>query len=186
MAEPDQWHSEAGDTVTRLILESLRTHGVLLAVSEQLIGDLELTPARWPVMGVLEYCGTATVSKIARLQGLQRQSVQRLVDALALEGLVEFVDNPDHRRAKLVRLTVRGARTYEKLLRRQIPWANALGADFSLKHLLLALRVLKRLRAKLEVQADGAELVEADDWAIRRRVRNAARAPRLRDGTGGP
>jgi DNA-binding MarR family transcriptional regulator len=38
-----------------------------------------------------------------------------LADELAGEGLVKFVDNPKHRRSKLVRLTPKGEARYREL-----------------------------------------------------------------------
>ena len=40
--------------------------------------------------------------------------MQRLADELAAEGLVEFFDNPKHRRSKLVRLTPEGEARYRE------------------------------------------------------------------------
>ena len=44
----------------------------------------------------------ATVADIAAQLGLARQGVQRVADLLAAEGLATYVDNPRHRRAKLL------------------------------------------------------------------------------------
>jgi DNA-binding MarR family transcriptional regulator len=41
--------------------------------------------------------------------------MQRLADELAAEGLVEFIDNPRHRRSKVVRLTHKGDARYRRL-----------------------------------------------------------------------
>jgi DNA-binding MarR family transcriptional regulator len=48
------------------------------------------------------------VAGIAREMGITRQSVQRIADLLVDEGLAEYVDNPAHKRAKLVRPTKSG------------------------------------------------------------------------------
>ena len=41
--------------------------------------------------------------------------MQRLADELASKGLVEFIDNPRHRRSKLVRLSRKGRAHYRAL-----------------------------------------------------------------------
>jgi DNA-binding MarR family transcriptional regulator len=76
------------------------------------LGDAEAgvagqTQARWQVMNVAAH-GRWTVPRIARRLGVQRQSVQRVVDRLRDDGLVEFVVNPDHASSPLVRLTPPG------------------------------------------------------------------------------
>ena len=45
--------------------------------------------------------GPLTVPQIAQMRPTSRQRMQRLVDELAAEGLVQFIDNPKHRRSKL-------------------------------------------------------------------------------------
>ncbi|MFU0504612.1 MarR family transcriptional regulator [Pseudaminobacter sp. NGMCC 1.201702] len=56
---------------------------------------------------VAEARGGLSVSGIARNMGLVRQSVQRIADDLAADGVLRFTPNPHHRRAKLVQLTTR-------------------------------------------------------------------------------
>jgi hypothetical protein len=60
--------------------------------------------ARWHVLSVVS--GDAcTVPFMARRLGLARQSVQRVVDALADDHLVALQVNPDHARSPLYALT---------------------------------------------------------------------------------
>ncbi len=59
-------------------------------------------------MRSLALLGPLTVPQIAEMRPTSRQRMQRLADELAAEGLVEFVDNPKHRRSKLVQLTAEG------------------------------------------------------------------------------
>src|SRR5262244_2837805 len=66
-------------------------------------------------MRSLALLGPLTVPEIAKMRPTSRQRMQRLADELAAEGLVEFIDNPRHRRSKLVRLTRKGSRHYHRL-----------------------------------------------------------------------
>src|SRR5829696_5631191 len=59
--------------------------------------------------------GPLTVPQIAQMRPTSRQRMQRLADELAAEGLVEFIENPKHRRSKLVRLTPEGVSRYRAL-----------------------------------------------------------------------
>ena len=65
------------------------------------------TQARWQVLSVLSQ-GDWTVPRAARRLGVSRQAVQRTVDLLRADGLVEIERNPDHQRSSLVRLTTSG------------------------------------------------------------------------------
>jgi DNA-binding MarR family transcriptional regulator len=58
--------------------------------------------------------GPLTVPQIARMRPVSRQRMQKLSDALADEGLVEFIDNPKHQRSKLVQLMPAGYDYYHQ------------------------------------------------------------------------
>jgi DNA-binding MarR family transcriptional regulator len=114
-----------------------------------LTADLGLTSARWQVLGAIEN-EPLSVARIARAMGLARQSVQRLADLLAAEGIVAYRDNPEHRRAKLVELTPLGRRRLDRLNRRQTAWANAIARGIPAAELKSAHRVLQTLGAALD------------------------------------
>jgi DNA-binding MarR family transcriptional regulator len=82
--------------------------------------------------------------------GLTRQNVQRIADWLVESGIAEFVDNPNHRRAKLVALTKEGIVLRQQLGRRQARWANTIGTQISADELRATNDVLKRLKKALE------------------------------------
>ncbi len=50
-----------------------------------------------------------TVAWIARTIGLKRQGEQRIANELPAEGYVRMIDNPDHKRARLLELSPAGA-----------------------------------------------------------------------------
>jgi DNA-binding MarR family transcriptional regulator len=152
-------HSFAGALTTSLFLETIRLNGRLLASGDRLVAGLGLTSARWQVLGAVVMAERPMpVPHIARLMGLSRQNVQRIVNDLDDVGYVTFAPNPHHKRAKLVVLTDRGRETYDAAHRVQVPWANALGAATTPEDLQTALRVLQSLRAALDKeQTDPAE-----------------------------
>jgi DNA-binding MarR family transcriptional regulator len=145
----------AGAAVTDLILEVFRLNGRLLLAGDRLVADLGLTSARWQVLGAIALSpGLEPVARLARGMGLNRQGVQRIVDELAAKGMVEFRDNPHHRRAKLVELTPAGRSIYEAATRLQKPWAQALCNGLEADQLAAASKLLETLRRRLEA-ADG-------------------------------
>lgn len=147
-------HSEEAALVTELILETFRLNGRLLAAGDRLTRDLGLSSARWQVLGAIEE-SPLPVAQIARNMGLTRQAVQRVTNDLADACLVTFAANPDHRRAKLVKLTASGRKTLEEVWRRQIDWSNRLSAGLYAAELDKALTTARALRQRLE--ADGQE-----------------------------
>ena len=79
----------------------------------------------------LALIGPLTVPQIAEMRPTSRQRMQRLADELEAEGLVEFIDNPSHRRSKLVRLTRKGEARYCELSARFLTIASTMGAELS-------------------------------------------------------
>jgi DNA-binding MarR family transcriptional regulator len=75
----------------------------------------------------LAVLGPLTVPQIAQMRPTSRQRMQRLADELAAEGLVKFVDNPKHRRSKLVQLTRKGEGHYRDLSTRLLAIASTMG-----------------------------------------------------------
>ena len=147
----DPQHSPAGAAATALILESFRFHGALILAGDALTAELGLTSARWQVIGAIALASAPLpVAQIARNMGRARQSVQRVVNELVAAGLLAFAANPNHRRAKLVRLTDAGQTAYRATVARQVPWANDLAADLTPDAIAAALRVLQALRHRLE------------------------------------
>ena len=130
-----------GVAMTELILKLFRVNGLLLTAGDRLTKDLGLTSARWQVMGALAD-GPLTVAHIARNMGLKRQSVQRLVNVLAQQGLLMLVDNPHHRRARLVQLTAMGRNQYEKISQLQAHWVNNISEGLDVTNLKLAFEQL--------------------------------------------
>jgi DNA-binding MarR family transcriptional regulator len=146
-------NTAAAEAVTTLILATFRLNGRLLGAGDQLTRDLGLSSARWQVMGALRD-GPLPVAQIARAMGLTRQSVQRIVDLLAAQGVLAFSDNPYHLRAKLVCLTERGQHLLREVSERQALWVNRLAADLSPDDVQVAVRLLDTLTQRLDGPVD--------------------------------
>ena len=105
-------------------------------------------------MRSLALLGPLTVPQIAQMRPTSRQRMQRLADELAAEGLVEFIDNPRHRRSRLVRLTPKGEARYHKLSARFLAIASTMGADLSEADIRKTAEIVRRLsdesKARLE------------------------------------
>jgi len=142
------------DAITELILETFRLNGRLLVAGDALVADLDLTSARWQVLGAMALSPVPLpVAHIARNMGLTRQAVQRLVNEMEHGGLVRFGPNPHHQRAKLVLLTARGKASYDAAMKRQQPWAGSLADGLRTTQIEIATVTLRTIRQRL------------DDWA---------------------
>jgi DNA-binding MarR family transcriptional regulator len=141
--------SPAGDALSALVVQIFRLNGLLLAAGDAMARPAGQTSARWQVLAAIEKA-PASVAQIARALGLARQSVQRLADVLAHDGLAAYEDNPEHRRAKLLCLTDRGRSALHAIQKVQRAWADDLGAEIGEADLRRASRVLDRLLVALE------------------------------------
>jgi len=117
---------------------------MLIDAGDALAKPAGQTSARWRVLAAVEE-ELSTVATIARALGQARQSVQRVADLLANDGLAEFDDNPDDRRAMLLRLTPRGRTTLRTIQAAQRGWADALGAALGERDLRAASATLARV-----------------------------------------
>ena len=148
--EPEQW-TEAGEAMTGFILDVFRLNGRLLVAGDRLVAELGLTSARWQVLGAIAYAERPEpVAWHARSLGVHRQGIQRIVNELEAEGVVEFQPNPHHKRAHLVVLTAKGQRLFNAAIALQIPWVNALSYGVELEDLAIAKRVVHLLTSRLE------------------------------------
>jgi len=96
-------------------------------------------------MRSLALLGPLTVPQIAQMRPTSRQRMQRLANELAAEGLVEFIDNPKHRRSKLVRLTPRGDARYRKLDARLSSIASTMGVALSEADFRKTIEIVRQL-----------------------------------------
>ena len=140
-----------GELFTELVLEVFKLSGLLVSEGDRISGKLGLSSARWKVLGAVALAEEPlTVAQIAREMGQTRQSVQRIADSMAKSGYFTWKNNPRHKRAKLLHLTGKGGRVYQKLDSIQAPWANETSEGFSCRELKQALTVLRGLVCHLE------------------------------------
>jgi DNA-binding MarR family transcriptional regulator len=145
-------HSRAGKVFTELVLETFRFNGRLLSAGDNLTKPFDLSSARWQVLGAI-VDRPLSIAQISRNMGVARQSVQRLADNMEKTGMVEFVPNPDHQRAKLMRLSENGQQVMKRLSQRQIQWANKIASGASGEEIEAALALIGKLRLRLEKNA---------------------------------
>jgi DNA-binding MarR family transcriptional regulator len=120
------------------------TNGRIMRAGDALLRDLGLTGARWQVLGAIKHA-PKTVAQIARQYELSRQGVLWIVQSLLEEGLVKYINNPDHKRAKLLIFTEHGRQTYDEVERRQHLWSNEIGSAFNVQDIQSATQCVRRL-----------------------------------------
>ncbi|MER8438312.1 MarR family transcriptional regulator [Mesorhizobium sp. M1312] len=105
-------------------------------------------------MRSLALLGPLTVPQVAQMRPTSRQRMQRLADELAAEGLVEFIDNPKHRRSKLVQLTRKGAARYDELNAQLIAIASTMGVALGEADIRKTVEIVRQLSDDVKLRSE--------------------------------
>ncbi|WP_308466718.1 MarR family winged helix-turn-helix transcriptional regulator [Rathayibacter soli] len=140
----------AGEVFTSFVVEVSVLGHFVTAAGEAIARHGGQTLARWVVLDAVAE-QPQTVAQVGRLRGMARQPVQRVADLLVEEGLAEFSDNPQHRRAKLLALTARGRRVLDRINSYQAAWANEHGGRLGIARLENAHALITEIRPLVEM-----------------------------------
>ncbi|AWC22719.1 hypothetical protein CO731_02185 [Aminobacter sp. MSH1] len=102
----------------------------------------------------LAVLGPLTVPQIAQMRPTSRQRMQRLADELAAEGLVAFIDNPKHRRSKLVQLTPKGEARYREMNAQLLAIASSMGVALSEADILNTTEIVRQLSDDVKARSE--------------------------------
>jgi DNA-binding MarR family transcriptional regulator len=105
-------------------------------------------------MRSLALLGPLTVPQIAQMRPTSRQRMQRLADELAAEGLVTFIENPKHRRSKLVQLTRKGEARYRELNARFLAIASTMGVALSEADIRKTSEIVRQLSDDVKARSE--------------------------------
>lgn len=131
-------------------LTVFRLNGQFLALAEELARPAGLTAAWWQVLGAV-LPAPLPVAGIAREMGISRQSVQRIADLLVERELAEYVPNPAHLRAKLLRVTAAGRAAIALISPKHSVVARRLAAAMGRDELTSTLEAMRRLSKAVDL-----------------------------------
>lgn len=149
-------HRGKAEAVTELMLEVAQCFFQIRALGQKAGLITGWGGGSYGFMRSLALLGPLTVPQIAEMRPTSRQRMQRLADELAAEGLVEYVDNPKHRRSKLVRLTRKGEARYRELSGRLLAIASTLGDAVSEADIRKATEVVRGLSDDVRLRSTSA------------------------------
>ena len=133
------------DAIAELMLEVAQCFFRIRAVGQKSGLITSWGGGAYGFMRSLALLGPLTVPQIAQMRPTSRQRMQRLADELAADGLVKFIDNPKHRRSKLVQLTRKGDVRYRDLHTRFMAIAATVGATLSEAEIRNSTEVVRQL-----------------------------------------
>lgn len=126
----------------------------LRVVTEDIHHQGEMTSGKRGVLGSLDRFGPQTVPQMARSRPVSRQYIQMLVNELLNERYVELVENPAHKRSRLVNITPKGKELFDSMMLKEAMLLSQLKIEIQQEKLLTAAEVLRSLR----------ELFESKEW----------------------
>jgi DNA-binding MarR family transcriptional regulator len=143
-----------GEAIAELMLEVAQFFFRIRAVGQKTGFITSWGGGAFGFMRSLALLGPLTVPQIAQMRPTSRQRMQRLADELAAGGLVEFIDNPKHRRSKLVQLTPKGDTRYRELNARFLAIASTLGVGLSEGDVRRTREIVRRLSDEVKGRSE--------------------------------
>lgn len=146
-------HSEAGAYLAELVDEILRLNGRILSARKPT--GLGGSGQVFVLASVVLAQEPPTVARIARSLGYSRQAVQRVADALAREGHVQYVENPHHKTSRQLVATEFGKQVYEQANQESAQWTARISQGLDPESLVRTLSDLRQIRRNLEQDKQG-------------------------------
>ncbi len=111
---------KADNELLDLIGAVIRLNGIIKTSFSSVNSSFGIAPVEAMVLTTVaesadQFAEQFTVSQIGRIIGHRRQAVQRAATALEKNGLIKFIDNPNHKRAPLLVPTKKGLNLFEKI-----------------------------------------------------------------------
>lgn len=144
----------AGQAIEELIVEIVATFFLLRAEGMRIGVVSSSGEGYWSVLRLLKLNGAQTVPQIARYRYVPRQSVQKLANEMLEDGVIELVNNPAHKRSKLLRLTPKGEAVFAQLSDRIAVLTEVLAEQEDAAQLQNAVVVVKHLHEQLREMLD--------------------------------
>ncbi len=146
-----QQKKQPDDVWSKFALSIFKLNGLLMLAGEGITQPIGQSSARWQVLGRVGF-EPQTVAEMARDMGHARQSVQRVADVLAKEGLIIYKDHPTDRRTKLLELTPQGMEVLTAIYIRQMEWSQRIMTKLNQTQLAEITHTLESLGQILEVE----------------------------------
>lgn len=150
----DEERTESAEAVMSVFDETVALYFRIRAASEDIHGHSRISGAMRGVLRDLRKSGPQTVPQLARRRPVTRQHIQAIVNDLQRAGLVELIDNPAHKRSRLISMTPAGEQALDEIVAREEAMLSRTEIPVSVAELEAARRVLGRLR----------ETLESDQW----------------------
>jgi DNA-binding MarR family transcriptional regulator len=142
-------HASAED-VLELSVAVIEFYFRIEAITQQTAG-FATAGGEWGVLRSLIKEGPQTVPELARTRPISRQHCQTMANALERQGFVAFVENPKHKRSKLMSVTKKGRDHFERMKKQFIAVSGHYAPNFTATEVRTAIDVCSRGRDMIAV-----------------------------------
>ena len=111
---PKTTKQSTGKKLHDLFREVFELQAALSSIMDKVHQLAGLSTSQIKIMHSLNQIGPATVPDLAAFLGVSRQYVQTVCNDLLASGIIEFMDNPRHKRSKLAALTEPGCNAFRQ------------------------------------------------------------------------
>jgi DNA-binding MarR family transcriptional regulator len=140
----------SGQDVLELAVAVIEFYFRIEAITQATAGFAQ-AGGEWGVLRTLVKEGPQTVPEIARSRPVSRQHCQTIANALHAKGLIEFIENPKHKRSMLLRVTKKGRERFEGMRKQFLTVAAEYAPSFSAAEVNAATDVCRRARELIVV-----------------------------------
>lgn len=141
--------SAEGKALFQLGMEIIHTYFRLRAAGAKIGASPPAGAGSFGLLRSLSADGPQTVPQLARERQVARQHIQTIANDLARLELVEFAENPAHKRSKLVRITEKGEIELRDLTMRIENAYEEISAGMDAGDINRAVKVLSELRRRI-------------------------------------
>jgi DNA-binding MarR family transcriptional regulator len=142
--------AERHAAVDKLTMTAALLYFRMRRAAEEITGEGAQSSGRRSILKSLGKAAPQTVPQMARVRAVSRQHIQKLVNGLLDDRLVELIENPAHKKSKLVRITTAGQIVANATHRREAEILPELSRGLSLEDIETATRVLEHFKSAFE------------------------------------
>lgn len=135
------------EVLLRIVVDIAGVFFKMRAIGRQIGGTTSWGGGSWGMLRSLILEGPQTVPQLAASRPVARQRIQLIANELAAEGLVAFVDNPAHKRSRLLSITPAGEDRYHQVRDRMLALCAGFAGDLDPAGLRATAATLERFKA---------------------------------------
>lgn len=131
-----------------------RTYNCLRHTTDRIHEGVGVSAPKRTLLMDLYRIGPQTVPALAASRYISRQIIQTQVNELKREGYLKSIENPEHKRSRLIALTKAGDQLVQSMIRAENAFIDSLGWLPDSRELSQSIRLLDEIYARLDAEEE--------------------------------